>query len=286
METVYHLPELFIGGRNPGAFVHHYLATQASARNRVCFSDHLICLILNGQKEVYCGGELSTIESSQILLLPAATVLMSEKLDNERPFESLLLFLSPEFIRQFCREHKVLLSPPARQEALVLPKDDYLQLFEKQVLQLLAAGHHDLLALKAQELLVYLCRRHPDVAAFLTAGLPLPDDEQIKTIVAGNAAFQLSIEEMAFLCHMSVSTFKRHFRAIYGQAPGRYFTQLKMLQACFKLACGQRPSQFYLELGYENLASFSKEFRKYTGMAPRQYQERMNQKDKLLAALP
>ena len=78
----------------------------------------------------------------------------------------------------------------------------------------------------------------------------------------------LTVPELAFLCHMSVSSFKRHFHEAFGMAPGRYLHARRMERAKAMLARKLRPSEIHLDLGYESLAAFSTAFKKHFGVAP------------------
>jgi len=56
----------------------------------------------------------------------------------------------------------------------------------------------------------------------------------------------ISLEELAFICNLSVSTFKRRFVDIYGMAPGKWFLQKKMEWAKeLILQGGERPGEIY-----------------------------------------
>jgi transcriptional regulator GlxA family with amidase domain len=43
-----------------------------------------------------------------------------------------------------------------------------------------------------------------------------------KNVVESNVHSNLKLEEIAFLCNMSLSTFKRHFIVEYNEAPGKW----------------------------------------------------------------
>lgn len=94
------------------------------------------------------------------------------------------------------------------------------------------------------------------------------DELPLRTVVAHHQDGNLSIAELAFLCNMSVSTFKRRFQDVYGKAPGRFLHERRMERAKSLLSRNLRPSEIYLDLGYESPAAFSTEFKKHFGVAP------------------
>ena len=66
------------------------------------------------------------------------------------------------------------------------------------------------------------------------------------------------MEEIAFLCNMSLSTFKRHFIKEYKVSPGKWFQDKRLQKAKETLEKGNlKPSDIYLDFGYNNLSNFS-----------------------------
>ncbi|WP_420152093.1 helix-turn-helix domain-containing protein, partial [Siphonobacter sp.] len=77
----------------------------------------------------------------------------------------------------------------------------------------------------------------------------------------------------AFLCHTSLSTFKRRFAKIYGTSPNKWFLEKRMQKAAQLLKQGDyKVSEVYYEIGYENLSSFIQSFKQVYGVTPKQYQ--------------
>lgn len=58
-----------------------------------------------------------------------------------------------------------------------------------------------------------------------------PHFAQFEDIIQNNLYADLGLEEMARLCHMSLSSFKRKFREVYSESPGRYIARLKIDRA-------------------------------------------------------
>lgn len=79
----------------------------------------------------------------------------------------------------------------------------------------------------------------------------------------------LKLEEIAFLFNMSLSTFKRHFISEYKVSPGKWFHDKRLLKAKRLLEEGIcKPSELYLEFGYNNLSNFSTAFKNKFGVSP------------------
>ena len=78
----------------------------------------------------------------------------------------------------------------------------------------------------------------------------------------------LSAEEIARLCRMSLSNLKKVFTKYAGMGVARYFTEMKMQRAAELLRSGKRVGEVAAELGYGDQNYFSTVFRRIMGMPP------------------
>jgi AraC family transcriptional regulator, exoenzyme S synthesis regulatory protein ExsA len=101
-------------------------------------------------------------------------------------------------------------------------------------------------------------------------------DLEIRKVVELNMNNKLSVEELAFLCNLSISTFKRRFEGIYNTSPSNWFLQQKMKMAeNLLLNRFERPGEIFHKIGYENHSSFTKSFKKIYGVTPKKFQGRI-----------
>jgi len=275
-KDIYRLPAFFDAGETSDIYFHFYATDLSSIKNKVCFSKNVLCLLQQGQKEVYGPMGSVTIDNRHMLLLTAGSVLMSESTMENDQFKSILIFFSDKFLVDFCTRHRVNTGKGKNTTGiLTLEKDRFMFNFQAS-LELLEAMPSDerLLSVKLEEVLLYLLQRFPDtISSFLHEALLLQPLLKLKQVVLHNIDKNLTVEEVAFLCNMSMSTFKRHFAEVFNTSPGKYFSAHKMKTAQSMLKVGKRPSDIYLQLGYENLPAFSTEFKKHFGVSPSQYQK-------------
>lgn len=279
--TVAYLPDIFRSTPSAEPFFHFYSSEKDSARNKVHLTQCLICLLISGKKQVHLASGYTSIDSSGLLLIGEGNTLMSERTAENNRYESLLLFFS----RQEFNELLELLPPkendtiPQKQPMIAFRQDPFIQHFIQSVLLLRPAGidhQPTLVRAKVQELLHYLCGTYPDqLRRFISQLLQQQNDGHFKQIIAANTGNSLSVEELSFLCNMSVSTFKRRFTEIYGTTPKKYMTEHRMLRARTLLMSWKKPSEIYSELGYEHLSGFSNEFKKHFGVSPKTFQEQL-----------
>jgi AraC-like DNA-binding protein len=269
--TAVPLPAYFGAAPQVDVFFQPYTNGGRAIRTQVMLTHHLVSLVQEGEKEVIVADRREKVDSSKLLLLAATAGIMSEHSLLGRPMRSVLLFVSPAFLRDFCARHAM---KPRGTPADLLPllQDDFTRHFARSIELLGPAALNADAALrrtKAEEILLYLHAKQPArFAGFLAAALNDRAELPLRTVVARHQDNHLTIPELAFLCHMSVSTFKRRFQEAFGMAPGRYLHQRRMERAKAMLDRKLRPSEIYLDLGYESLAAFSTEFKKHFGVAP------------------
>ncbi|NRA40581.1 MAG: AraC family transcriptional regulator [Planctomycetes bacterium] len=83
------------------------------------------------------------------------------------------------------------------------------------------------------------------------------------------------VDELAKQCDWSVSHFHRQFKQIVGMAPREYISQSRMSAAQSLLREGEKSvAAISEELGYSDVAYFSKHFRELTQCSPSEYRNR------------
>ncbi|MFM8744586.1 MAG: helix-turn-helix domain-containing protein, partial [Cytophagales bacterium] len=117
--------------------------------------------------------------------------------------------------------------------------------------------------------MMYLTELHG--AAFIFSLLNQSTDATRKftQTVETNQLNKLTLTELAFLCNMSISTFKREFQKQYSESPSRWF-QNKRLEHAHRLIhqAHKKPSEIYFEVGYENISSFVQAYKLKYGATP------------------
>jgi AraC-like DNA-binding protein len=76
-----------------------------------------------------------------------------------------------------------------------------------------------LLLVKFEEIMLYLLYKYKEKFEFYLF-FNFKEVSPFKNVVESNVHSNLKLEEIAFLCNMSLSTFKRHFIVEYNEAPG------------------------------------------------------------------
>ena len=97
----------------------------------------------------------------------------------------------------------------------------------------------------------------------------------IKDIVDLHLYSNLSINDLARLCQMSLSTFKREFKKKLNVTPLNYITnkRLEKAQRLLRIST-QTISEIAHEIGYNDPQYFTRIFKKHTEYTPSAYRDR------------
>ena len=134
----------------------------------------------------------------------------------------------------------------------------------------------DLLKLKLKEILILLFQlddtnRIHDILTSLFS----PSTYTIKQIVEAHLYLNISVEELASLCNMSISTFKREFKKTYDYPPAAYMKSRKLERAKEQLEItDKRIMEIAFDCGFTDVSHFSKCFVEKYGQNPSKYRGR------------
>ena len=125
--------------------------------------------------------------------------------------------------------------------------------------------------LKEFVLLISKSQNAPSQLDFLSA-LFKPIDVEFKTTVQHNLYSNLSLDEIAKLCHLSTSSFKRKFKETYEDSPKKYIAKKKVEKAAELLKSESlRISDIAYDVGFDSLSTFNRNFINTYGKSPTEY---------------
>lgn len=253
-------------------------------KNRVILHRNMIHLLIEGRKTVIYGGQSTTVNDDAFLFLASGSCLTTSVLSDKGDYQAILLYFSDSAMLDFYMKYDRLVQQ--HQQERQLPVSSFIT-FEKDIflrnyieslrlmLQLDQPLAQEICILKFEELLLYLLQTAPGtLLQFRVNQHGSTQDFEIRKAVEGNITRHVTVEELAFLCSMSLSSFKRRFMKIYGTSPQRWLLEQKMHVAARLLRDRQaKPGDVYDKVGYESHSSFSKSFRQIFGVTPSAYQE-------------
>jgi len=104
---------------------------------------------------------------------------------------------------------------------------------------------------------------------FIVPGLNEPGKMDLEEYMNRNFQYNVSLDRFAYLTGRSLSTFHRDFKSIFNTTPGRWLLKKRLNEAYYQImGKGLKPSDVYLQVGFEDLSHFSSTFKKAFGIAP------------------
>jgi AraC family transcriptional regulator, exoenzyme S synthesis regulatory protein ExsA len=271
------LPDFFVGEDKDSVNIFFYRRENGpdQIKLKLNYAQNMLCFMVKGIKEVMDDTDRYAINHEQIGLLSSGNMLMTERVTLRQDFESLLLFFSNEFLSNFLAKYDIRTKTKSdtHPPVIVFPKDDYLINFQNSMIILKNDfGKRNFRVAKMEEVLLYLYEKYPEqILCFISKSITKKQNRSLVQVIQNHLFDNMTSQELAFLCNMSTSTFRRKFFDVFETSPKKYFVTQKMKQAAFLLQNQKRPSEIYFELGYENLSSFSMEFKKHFGVSPGVY---------------
>lgn len=288
MESVFNLPQdIFPENQDKGEKIifHPYTAPVGSFSGRSLLSQNAISLVISGEKAMHFAEKTVRINADEFHFLSTGNCLVTMKLNESVPFRSFLIFFDNSVLTDFYLKHHQRVAEiqgnhkPAVEHYLAFKKDGFILNFIDSLnllFQSTAKISMEMKLLKFEELMLYLLETHPKkMLAFQPSTQSEPDDFQVKKVAESNILSQISIEEMAFLCNMSLSTFKRRFAKIFRVPPSKWILLRRMEMAKDLLQReGTKPGEIFYKLGYENHSSFTKSFKQTFGITPQEFRKK------------
>lgn len=235
----------------------------------------LVCLVLQGSKQVAMGIDSFAFGAGDSLLVTADVPIVSQitRASAEAPYLALALELDLAVIADLAMQMKdeaaTDASPPLRVDATDAEVADA----ALRLMQLLdrPAAIPVLHAQRVRELHYWLLQgKHG--AAIRRLGLPDGHAQRVGRAVAllrAEFAQPLPVDRLAAAADMSASSFHQHFRAMTSLSPLQFQKQLRLIEARrLMMSEGRSASGAAFAVGYESVPQFTREYRRMFGLPP------------------
>ena len=282
---IYNLPDDFNSPEEQGkpVIIRSHQAASSSVNNKSIIHQNMVDIVIAGKKTIIDAYNITALEAGELMILSKGSSLISQALPKDGLFHNLVLYFTNEVFADFWIKYAAktneLSKGKPKQPFITYRQDVFLNNYINSVLLLLKSPSKfsdDFKQIKLEELLLYLLRTDPEKLQSLSVIVRDDEDMQFRKVAESHITTPISVEEMAFLCNTSLSTFKRRFFKIYGTSPQKWLIQQKLKMAANLLKHPhERPGLVYEKVGYENQSSFILAFKNQYGMTPREYQ-RMN----------
>lgn len=258
--------------------VFDYSSSKGVSKQQIILNQNTFSFLIEGTKEVVFDNSALSIDDSQFLVMKSGNCLMTEKLSEVSNYRSVLLFFSNEMLSKFIRKIELeKIESKEYQSVFAFEYDEFLKRFVESLVDLSKLSknlQNKILEVKLEEIMLYLVEKHgTDFLYSLSVNADNTTQKFIQ-VIENSHLNKLTLKELAFLCNMSVSTFKREFEKHYSESPIKWFQNKRLEFAHFLLQQKQKnPSEVYFEVGYENLSSFTQAYKLKYGVTPKHHQK-------------
>ncbi len=258
--------------------IYNYKTTEEISKQQVLLNKNTFSFLQEGTKKVFFDDSTFTINNDQFLLMKSGNCLMTEKLSKAKDYyRSILLFFSNEDVLKFISKYE--LTPPKSKtyySTYSFNYDSFIKKFAQSLLDLSELPKEfqsKILDAKFEEIMLYLIEVRGVDFLYSIINSDINHNQKFIQTIESNHLNKLSIKELSFLCNMSESKFKREFKKYFKNSPSKWFQEKRLKHAAFLLKNKPiRPSDIYLEVGYETLSNFIQAFKMKFGQTPKQYQ--------------
>ncbi|MEM9363003.1 MAG: AraC family transcriptional regulator [Bacteroidota bacterium] len=282
--NIINLPDILVENaivESSDVIFYYHIGHEAQYRSKITFDTHCISLMITGRKQIYSSYQNFFYNNQDCLFFKSGNYLSTELSPDKKPYHSILIFFNQKALNEFKHKYQSILNSIKSAEGdgkyIRLKTDDYIENLKLVLAQKLRSNNgfsSELQRLKFEETMLYLMERHGrKLVDFFESKTNQKTIDFVKKVVEENVHHAISVEEMAFLCHMSKSTFKRTFFEIYKTAPGKWLREKRLDKSAYLLGVERKsPSLVFEEVGFASFSSFIQSFKKRFGTTPKQYQ--------------
>lgn len=192
---------------------------------------------------------------------------------NGQDYQTIVICLYEDLLRQIALEEQI--EPAGKYTGpgnIPVPGTDFMHAFFQSIIPYVRHSEEKITnavgMLKVKEAVLLLLHTKPELKDFLF-DFSEPYKVDLEKFMINNFHYNIPVEKFARLTGRSLAGFKRDFQKTFNMSP-RQWLQLKRLTEARHLIekKKRKPSEIYLDLGFESLSHFSHSFKKEFGKAP------------------
>lgn len=273
--SIENIPEIYYNETDlpKDLFVYDFKMTEDVVKSKVNLSMNMFSFLRIGTKQVHFADTSVLVDKKQSLLIKKGNSLWTELLDRDNIYYCKLFFFLENMLKKFLDKYSSLKQVNVDEiPYFIIENDDYISSYLDSISNISSMDSlyvGNMLSIKFEEIMLYLLVKYGNKFELYLHSLISTESSPFRSIIENNVYSNLKLEEIAFLCNMSLSTFKRNFYLEYNVSPGKWFLDMSLDRAKEILQQGNlTASEIYLDFGYGNLSNFSKAFKTKFGINP------------------
>ncbi|WP_316825934.1 AraC family transcriptional regulator [Pedobacter miscanthi] len=238
------------------------------------FEDHMLIWFISGETKIIQADRTFFFKTGDIFLIPRnqlATVINYPK--NGLPHKTVVMHLSTERLKRFYDKIDITRRSQPEEKIYSFQNHPFLESCLASLIpyfNIEGEFPEALASLKISEAISILRAIDPEVDNVL-ANFDAPGKIDLISFMQRNFMFNMSLEKLGYLTGRSLSTFNRDFKKLFNTTPQKWLTDKRLELAYHHLAeKKKKPTEVYLEVGFEDLSHFSFTFKKKYGVSPNQ----------------
>lgn len=239
---------------------------------------HFIVYIVSGKKDWFASNKTYETKQGDALFLRKGVYTTRQYFEEDNCV--LLFFMNDDFIRNFMLENNSILTlgkeGTVHDQIFEIDVNDVLKSLFDSVFNYLKMGAdipRNLVEIKFKELLfnIVLNPKNKKPAEFFTS-LNQANKTNLDHVMMKNFQHDLQLEEFARLSGRSLSAFKRDFKSLYRQSPGKWLMDRRLEYArALLLGSDLNVTEICYESGFRNSTHFNRAFKDKYQLPPKQF---------------
>lgn len=263
-----------------GRVIFHKIVIKTPVREMKPFQDNEACFMFvnKGEVSVRTPDQFITFEKNEGLLAKCFNFFFEttkEQRRKDEKMEFLGVFLFPSFVEDLLNLD---LASSTKTVDFNIKKLHINQLFKsyRESIEVLLENPYladeQMIETKIREFVLLISKtQNMSPVDFLSSMFKLNRTE-FESTIENNLYSNLSVEELAQLCGMSNSSFKRKFNGTYNESPKKYIANKKLEKAKnLLLNSTDRISAIAYDCGYETISTFNRSFKMSVGQSPSEF---------------
>ncbi|MCV9926560.1 AraC family transcriptional regulator [Flavobacterium sp. LS1R49] len=234
--------------------------------------EHFFLYLAVGEIEGHDGHKMHFLKAGDYCIVRKNHLAKYNKQKYNGKLEKVVVVFDEDFLAEFKKNHNIInVKSDSKSSFFLLEKDALVPNFINSLMPYYNEGgtiDETFSKVKREELLLILLQTNPEISSVLFDH-SIPEKLDLEAFVYRNYKFNVSLERLAYLTGRSLSSFKRDFKKIFNDTPNHWLMQKRLQEAHFQIEKERKkPSDIYLDLGFENISHFSFAFKKQFGYNP------------------
>jgi len=245
-------------------------------KSDLIFDDHMLIWFISGATKIIQADATFHFNAGDIFLIPRnvlATIINYPH--NGQPHKTVVMHLTAERLKKFYEHIEIAPNTPPSQKIFSFNNHPLLESCLSSVVpwfDLEGPFPENIASLKITEAISILREIDRNVDQVL-ANFDQPGKVDLIHFMERNYMFNMPLERLGYLTGRSLSTFNRDFKKHFHCTPQKWLTEKRLELAYYQLAeKKKKPTEVYLEVGFEDLSHFSFAFKKKYGVSPTRLQ--------------